>query len=323
MANLLQAAVGTLLGGSKPGGGNNKGAVMRYPAQQPSGAPAVMFTRQKPQYSEAATRGDAIRSRSDVQSGSGTAGTSSPPVIYEEVGKVAMYMPMGISIADNMVYDTAATGILGNMYSRGREINMEDVQSAITNPSNALETIGNQFSDINADLGATGARYGGVAAAAVLAKLGLGAGLVGGVVNTALQEEQKNIQASVNPREFLLFKSPGLRSFSMNFRFIPESESEAQTVDAIVKWFRTGMYPEITQLGWGYKFPDAFQIQFVNVDGIPNLPETFLESASVTFNQNSMSYYKSANGGRPVEVNLALTFKELQPLNRQLVEGGF
>lgn len=325
MANLAQQLVNgvkTRLGINRSGGGGNKGAVMRYPEQHPSGAPAILFTRHRAQYSAAATQGENVRSKSAASTMSGSA----QGVIYEEVGQVAMYMPMGISIADNMVYDTAATGVLGALYARGgaavRDLDASAVMETLTNPSEAMAKFGAQYSDFKDDVGGAGVKYGGLAVGAMLAKIGLGAAGVGGIVNTALNEEQKNIQSALNPREFLVFKAPSMRSFSLNFRFIPESETEAQTVDAIIKWFRTGMYPEITTLGFAYRFPDAFQISLVNVDGIPNIPETFLESVNVTFNQNSMSYYKSPNGGRPVEVNMALTFKEIQPLNRQLIEHG-
>ena len=316
-------------------------AVMRYPASITDTGPYVLFSRHRAQYSGEATQGQNITAgRRGVE---GIQGTASG-IVLEEVGKVAMYMPMGVSIADNMVYENVSTGVLGSLIEAGMDIDMDAVKAAIAEgpeammdaAGSALDAVTSDMGDINAvgasRVGATAAAGGAAAIGSMisrtpglasLAKIGLGSAALGIGANTAFQEAQKSIQSALNPREFLLFKSPGMRSFSFSFRFIPESDTEARTVDDIIKWFRTGMYPDITNLGFGYKFPDAFAVKFENTDGIPYLPEMYLESASTTFNPNSMSYYKSANGGRPVEVNLSLTFKELQPLNRQLVNMGF
>jgi hypothetical protein len=57
------------------------------------------------------------------------------------------------------------------------------------------------------------------------------------------------------------------------------------------------------------------------MDGMPKLPEVFLESCNVSFNPNSMSYFKQGN--RPVEIVMALAFKELQPITRENINEGF
>jgi len=321
--------------------GGRSEAVMRYPAKQ-GNAPFVLFTRHRAQYSNAAAGGEVALTSDRIQGLQGT----SQGVVLTEAGMVAMYMPMGISIGDSMMYDTASTGIIGNLIGGymdgtgvgGSSLTEEKIQGYINDPSTLLDAATEFAGEVADDAASVGTQYGGLAAGSIagaisasqarslkaLAALGLGSAALGVGVGTALQEANKAIQKSLNPREFLLFKAPTLRSFSMQFRFIPESAGEADTVDNIIKFFREGMYPEITQYGFGYKFPDAFQIQFKKVNGIPKLPEMFLENASITYNPNSMSYYKSADGGRPVEVSLALTFKELQPLNRQLIKrGGF
>ena len=60
----------------------------------------------------------------------------------------------------------------------------------------------------------------------------------------------------------------------------------------------------------------------MNLQGIPLVPEMFLESASTTWNPNSMSYLRDVNN-RPVELNLSLEFKELMPLTRESIKAGF
>lgn len=297
----------------------------RYPQTHPEGAPFVLFTQHRASYG-----GVGNRSNSAVQ--------ATADIVMTEEGSVSLYMPMGVSINDNMVYDTVSTGILGTAIANGVSMfNETDLNAIMDNPgdipeilSDVVSRAGDDFTGIatsvgGAVTGATAAGIGGAFSSSSGIRKMIGAALGGAAIgigaNTAFQEANKSLQASLNPREFMLFKSPGLRQFSLAFRFIPDSETEAATVEEIVKWFRKGMYPEVSEFGFAYKFPNAFQIQFRNTRGVPRLPEMFLESATTTYNPNSMSYYEVNN--RPVEVTLSLQFKELQPLNKDMIDEGF
>jgi len=308
---------------------NNSEKVHRYPAKMSDSQPYVLISRHRAQYNGEATAGQNFSGRT-VEGLQGRANG----IVKEELDMVAMYMPMGIGINDSMQYENVSTGALGTLVERGTDISMDDVKNLVSNPSELSDKVSGALDQLESDFRSggdsaalaaspVGAAAAGGAAAGLLGRIGIGAAAVGIGFNTVINEAQKSIQSSLNPREFLLFKAPSMRSFSLQFRFVPESDDEANTVDKIITWFREGMYPEITNLGFGYKFPDAFGIQFENTDGIPALPEVYLESANVTYNPNSMSFYKSKSGGRPIEVTLSLSFKEIQPLNRQLVKMGF
>jgi len=269
----------------------NKPLIERYPQKaEAADSPFILFTRHRATYNAAST--------------------STGKVSLETKQHVSLYMPMGININDNMVFETAATGLIGAGYEQ--LMNGVDPDNFSAADVTALM---NQFGDelamgvggaIGSKLGIAGAFLGGSAA--------------GGIVKSVLQENQKRNQISMNPREFMLFKSPGMRGFSLSFRFIPDSESESNTVNRIIKWFRTGMYPE-QDGATAFKFPDAFQLEFVNVNGIPKIPEVFLESATTTYNPNSMSYFRINNN--PVEINFNLEFKELAPITNAQIEEGY
>jgi len=311
---------------------NNSEKVHRYPAKMSDSQPYVLISRHRAQYNGEATAGSNFTGRT-IEGLQGTA----TGIVKEELDMVAMYMPMGISIADSMQFENVSTGFLGGLIGGSAGMNavtMDDIKNAIASPDNAMQAADSILTRLENDFMAggdtasiaasgVGAAAAGGIAGGLLGKIGIGAAAVGIGFNTVINEAQKSIQSSLNPREFLLFKAPSMRSFSLQFRFVPESADEANTVDKIITWFREGMYPDITGLGFGYKFPDAFAITFENTNGIPALPEVYLESANLTYNPNSMSFYKSANGGRPIEVTLSLSFKEIQPLNRQLVKMGF
>lgn len=222
---------------------------------------------------------------------------------------VSLYMPMGLAFNDNMQYETAATGLVGAAYENGinpENYNKSDLQAAINSYGAAAA-------------GAGAASVGALGNIPVIGSL-IGGGGVAAATSAIIQEEQRKNQISLNPREFMLFKAPGMRNFSFRFRFIPDSKEESDQVLSIIKFFRTGMYPTVNG-AFSYSFPDAFQIEFKKIEGVPKLPELYLESASTTYNPNSLSYFKHNN--RPVEINLSLEFKELQPISRSEIEGGF
>lgn len=271
------------------------GIIARYPNNiESTDDPFVLFTKHRAEYN---TRG----------------GNSSVDLITTD--HVSLYMPMGFAINDQAVFETAATGAIGGAAA---------ALISGTDPTNVTQADVTAIAMNSAEQLGTAA--GGVAGSLVPGRIGgivggiLGAVGAGTVAQAAAQEYNKQAQVSVNPREFMLYKSPGMRNFSFRFRFIPDSEGESKVAEDIVKWFRRGMYP--TAAGqYSFNFPDAFQIEIKNMQGIPKLPEVFLESCSVTFNPNSMSYFKQNN--RPVEINLSLEFKELQPITRENVNEGF
>jgi hypothetical protein len=272
------------------------GIIERYPLNVESGdQPFVLFTKHKAQYDNPGGKVNLIPN-----------------------DHVSLYMPMGFAINDQAVFETASTGVMGGVANN--LINGTDMTNVTQQDFQAVAISGAE---------SIGQAAGGVAGSAASVLPGRLSGLVGGIIGavgggnvaTAVaQEYNKKAQVAVNPREFMLYKSPGLRNFSFRFRFIPDSQQESQAAERIVSWFRRGMYPTVAGQ-YSFTFPDAFQIQIRNMEGLPKLPEVFLESASVTYNPNSMSYFK--HGNRPVEINLSLEFKELQPITRESVQDGF
>ena len=275
------------------------GIIARYPLNtESSGDPFVLFTKHMARYNRAS-------------------GQARVDMVTQD--HVSLYMPMGFAINDQAVFETAATGVLGGVadavLSGVDPVSTGTTADLAAIATNAADTIG----------GAAGGLAGSIAGLAGGRVSGLVSGIVGSVgggniATAAAREIQKQTQVSVNPREFMLYKSPGMRNFSFRFRFIPDSLEESKAAEDIVRWFRRGMYPTVAGR-YSFNFPDAFQIEIKNMQGLPKIPEVFLESCNVTFNPNSMSYFKQGN--RPVEINMSLEFKELQPITRESIGSGF
>jgi hypothetical protein len=203
---------------------------------------------------------------------------------------VGLYFPVGHTVADELNYETGELGLVGGLidkFSSGGVTN-DGVKKLVESARAA----------------------GGVGARAAAGAVG-----AGDVYNRANQRVP-------NPQEFMLFKSPGMRSFSFSFTFLPQSQTEADTVPRIIRFFRAAAYPvELDSLE--YQFPDTFSVSYSEgtSDNVIRMPELACTGVSVTYNPNSMSYF--TNGNQPVETTMELSFTELRPISRSLVEQGF
>ena len=234
-------------------------------------------------------------------------GNETLSTVDNSYGAVAIYMPQNIAINDSQRYEATSTGAIGALYDvvgRGKSVTVEDIIAAgLANPDVVGGAVGAAVGAATG--GAGGAVIGGLTSAQV----------VGGIA----AEAQKDIQSTLNPREFMLFKAPTIRTFSMEFTFVPRNENEAKSVPAIIKYFRQASYP--ISSGFTYNFPPAFVVRFSGSDNMIKMPQVVCTSVSTTYNPNAQSFFRKDKF--PVEVNLQLSFQELQPIDSQLVEEGF
>jgi len=205
---------------------------------------------------------------------------------------VGLYFPTGYTVSDSLDYDTGDLGIIGGTI---------DKFSSVAG--------GTTIDDVRKLVGETAGAGAGTGLRALSALTGTG------------DIYKRASQRVANPQEFMLFKSPGMREFSFSFTFLPQSETEADVVPQIIRFFRAAAYPiELNSLE--YRFPDTFAISFQqSPNDVIRMPEVACKSVNVTYNPNSMSYF--TNGNQPVETTLELSFTELRPISRSLVEQGF
>lgn len=271
-------------------------ANLRFPSNADTdNRPFMLFSTHRAQYNNDASKIDAVKTGDSV----------------------ALYFPQNFNIADSLQYQTESTGLIGAATEairsgRGSDIGVNDVsevaRAGITNKQSATVLAGLAG-------GAIGA-IGGKSFGALLA-----GGTAGTAVGNVAAEFSKTEQVALNPREFMLFKSPGIRTFSFSFNFIPSNRNEADDVPEIIKFFRRASYPELHTLNAVYNFPEAFNITVKNSSRVIKIPEVFCTGVNVTYNPTSMSYLEVDN--MPVEISLGLTFQELQPIHREFVEKGY
>ena len=197
---------------------------------------------------------------------------------------VGLYFPVGHSISDSLNYGSFEEGLAGmaiDRFSRqGR--NTQDITG-----DDVREVARSTLRD-----------------------------LTPGQVGDVLRRREGKV---TNPREFMMFNAPNIRDFSFSFRFVPHSEKEARDVPEIIKFFRLAAYPRESTTQ--YIFPDTFKVNYKQGGtGIIKLPELACTSVNVTYNPNSISYFR--DNGIPVEITLELSFTELRPISRTQVEQG-
>jgi hypothetical protein len=145
--------------------------------------------------------------------------------------------------------------------------------------------------------------------------LGYGGGAVLG------DEMLRSMGKALNPNEYMQYKNTVLRSFSFNWKFLPDSAQESRDCAAIVKIFRAASHAD-RKSAITLTVPDHVVISFHGVSSFPSMPDLVISNVSVTYNPNAASFFKQNN--HPVEIDLSVSFQEIMPLYRADVEqGGF
>ena len=266
-------------------------ADLRYPSDlNVDTGPFMTFSTQRPVYDNVGT---ALRSNPTGEA-------------------VTLYVPSGYAVSDSISYETAEGGLAGYLIDRFADgsltdISGEDIKEIAQQNASALLT--------------------GAASAIGAATGGIGGGLVTGTLTSAALSGEVANRASrsagkvANPRQYMMFKAPEMRTFSFAFSMIPQSESEANDAIRIVRFFRKASYPQLSASTYTYLFPDLFKITFGNNDSMIKIPEVACTAVETTYNQNAQSYF--VRGNIPVQIDITLSFQEMKAISRADIDEGF
>jgi len=231
-------------------------------------------------------------------------------------GQIALYIPNGIQKSDNIAYSNtdlkAAQPIFeaskNLFYGPGGVTSMSEIMEGLDNAREVV--IRNQTRRLRSALGAGGeALVGGDV---------IDAGSVGGTIDYMRQN-------TVNPNTKALLERINIRTFSLQFTFIPATEQESEAIEEIIKTFRMNMYPEISET-YFLKYPSVFAVTVYPAGKatkdihITKWKDSYLSNLSVTNNPTSTTYHKL---GAPVESTLTLAFTEYTSISREDIEAGF
>jgi hypothetical protein len=126
-----------------------------------------------------------------------------------------------------------------------------------------------------------------------------------------------------NPQAQLLFNGINFRTYSFSYTFTPRSSQEAEKVQEIIRTFRRFAAPKIVTeaAGFFYRPPGTFKLKFM-FNGQENLnvnriAESVLEAVEVNYAPNGWSAH---NDGKPTQIQMTLSFKEIELIDRAKID---
>ena len=139
----------------------------------------------------------------------------------------------------------------------------------------------------------------------------------------ALESTTKKVN---NPFKEQLFKSMGFRKFQFSYRFNPRNETEYRNVQEIIKQFKFHMHPERQEGEFFLVYPSEFSIEYRYYDQenthVNKISSCALTDLSVTYGGDTFTTIKGMEGA-PSELNLTLSFTELETLTNERIADGY
>jgi hypothetical protein len=159
----------------------------------------------------------------------------------------------------------------------------------------------------------------GVALGASLAKLpgAFGAADVGSALGISSG-------TALNPFRETVFESVDFRSFTFKYKFFPKNKKESADVFKIIETFKFHMHPEMSEGKLFFIYPSEFNITYYFGDNknpyFHKFTTCVLESMDVSYGGEQFSSFRN---GEPTEINMSLTFRELEVLTKTMINQGF
>lgn len=238
---------------------------------------------------------------------------------FVEGGKAEIYLPASLVFSDRLGYSTPDIGVIGGGVAAGFQ-NAESIAnigaSALQSELSAYGDLFNLFTSGN--LNAFGIAAGKAAAAKIISKNPFGQGDAASI----------GLRVTIAPNTRARFQNVAIRRFTFDFKFIPKSRAEAESVENLIKFFRFHSHPNSISEGAGnipiaYDYPDMFKIKVLYNKATnggrqfrpigQQIKLCYLEGINVVYNPTSQVFHSD---GSPVETNITLNFLEYRTLNR-------
>ena len=177
------------------------------------------------------------------------------------------------------------------------------------------------LSTIMGGLGAGGQKIHDIATSAVsnsdeVTKV-LGTAIAASASKTGSQLLQRTQGAIINPNMELLFKDPGMRQFSFNWKLAPRSASEAQTVIRLIRFFKQGMAVKKSPSNLYLKAPNTWRLAYKRPSSQDHpFLNKFKECAMTSFTANFTpdGNYSTFDDGVMTSYDITMAFSELEPI---------
>lgn len=229
----------------------------------------------------------------------------------------SVYLPApALSISNNSMYDDTALGVMGAAALEGiGSIKQNDTATGVIDSLISKAKQGGENAKNSLDV-KTGVLFGISKAIEALPGSGL---------DSVAKAAKIASRATLNTNVVTEFTATATREYELQFKFIPNSQAEAQVINDMVKLFKISVYPAVSNLIL-LEYPPRWKIRFmtgfVNDNGqfssgtennaISKLFDCYLMSCNISYNNETNAYFEDGN---PLETTISLTFKETRALN--------
>jgi len=132
-----------------------------------------------------------------------------------------------------------------------------------------------------------------------------------------------------NPRKETIYQSPELRKFEFSFEFAPRNLEESKLLHDIIRTFKHHAYPSLAGAGYYFNMPAEFDLQFYSIINGTAYENVWLNKIARCVLQEINVDYTAAGvvsmfeNGAPTNVNMTLTFQEVELITQEKVDQGY
>ena len=249
---------------------------------------------------------------------------------------VALPIPQGLNTAYQQQWDQQGVNAFTSAGAKGsaglmKTIDKITAKSSVTDMAaeawNAAKNFGSKaFDELAASTMSGTLSQANQAGAGVITEMkaaAMTAPLLGAVVEAA----QFDIQKRALQQTMTSYGGPGFRAFEWQFSMKPLSMLESSAADAIVNYFKVRSMPNQTDMEHTrvYNLPDVFKVQFfsnfIEAPWLFKIGHCACTSVGVSYGGDK--YTTFADTHAPIQIDLQLSFKEMELLNRAAVSNEF
>ena len=172
------------------------------------------------------------------------------------------------------------------------------------------------------DVGGTAGKMNSAGAGVVNEMMGFAATKPG--IDNLLSAAQFSLGIRALKQTMTSYSGPGFRSFQWSFSLKPLSLNESIQAKAITQYFKTRSMPAQSDMQFTriYNLPDVFRIRFYSgfseSPWIDKIGHCACTDVSVAYGGDRFTTF--SGGHAPLQVDLSVSFKEMELLNRQAVQ---
>ena len=249
---------------------------------------------------------------------------------------VALPIPQGLSFGYQNNWDQSEVGggvaamaskgagvlnTIANITTGGKSLT-DMVKSAGDAAGSALKGASASLTGAASDIGGTADKLNAAAGGVVNEMMGFAATKPG--IDNILSAAQFSLGIRALKQTMTSYSGPGFRSFQWSFSLKPLSMNESMQAKAITQFFKTRSMPAQSDMQFTriYNLPDVFRIQFYSgfseSPWLDKIGHCACTDVSIAYGGDRFTTFAGEHA--PLQIDLSLSFKEMELLNRQAVQ---